>query len=207
VARKPTEKEMFDYLDEHLPYMLKMLRYTFGQIKKDQWYLDWNAYFESFAVNARNLVEFLTNGDKGNMKATYFILGGFHRAKNESNKNNITNLMKALDEQVFHLGSGRPREQSLKFGREAVGRVYPWIEKYMKEFVDALPKDGEGKNKFNAEKAEVGPEAPECSEGESSGLTQGPTQAASPVPITLEQRTETTSAPPVHIVEVFRTKV
>jgi hypothetical protein len=40
------------YLKEHLPYMLKMVRYTFAQMNQLQHYLTWNAHFESFAVNA-----------------------------------------------------------------------------------------------------------------------------------------------------------
>jgi len=51
------------YLQEHLPYELKMLRYTYGQLLQKQHCLSWNAHFESFAVHARNLVNFLTNGD------------------------------------------------------------------------------------------------------------------------------------------------
>jgi hypothetical protein len=46
-----------DYLEEHLPYMMKMLRYTHGQMLQKQHYLCWNAHFESFAVHARNLVK------------------------------------------------------------------------------------------------------------------------------------------------------
>jgi hypothetical protein len=62
-----------DYLDEHLPYTLKMLRYTHGQMLQQQHYLSWNAHFESFAVHARNLVNFLTSNDKSNFEAKDFV--------------------------------------------------------------------------------------------------------------------------------------
>jgi hypothetical protein len=43
------EPQQRDYLDEHLPYMLKMLRYTSRHMLQEQHYLSWNAHFESFA--------------------------------------------------------------------------------------------------------------------------------------------------------------
>ena len=64
-----------DYLKEHLPYMLKMLRYTFSRMQDEPNYLSWNAHFESFAIHARNLVNFLTNADKNNLKAGEFVKG------------------------------------------------------------------------------------------------------------------------------------
>jgi hypothetical protein len=64
-----------EYLEEHIPYMVKMLRYTYGQMQQEQHYLTWNAHFESFAIHARNLVNLLTNNDTGNMKAHNFING------------------------------------------------------------------------------------------------------------------------------------
>jgi len=65
--------EQRDYLQEHLPYMLKMLRYTYGQMLQEQHYLSWNAHFESFSIHARNLTRFLSNKDRGNFKAAEFV--------------------------------------------------------------------------------------------------------------------------------------
>src|SRR5690348_6320725 len=100
-----------DYLDEHIPYMLKMLRYTDGQMLQEQHYLSWNAHFESFAVHARNLVNFLANKDTGNFKAHEFV------PDFKARTSDIGGLMSKLDQQVFHLAKARPRDVVGKFNR------------------------------------------------------------------------------------------
>jgi hypothetical protein len=117
-----TEQQKHDYLDEHLPYMLKMLRYTYGQMLQRQHYLSWNAHFESFAVHARNLVNLLTNGDKGNIKAKDFAENFRARIGDASG------AMSKLDQQVFHLAKERPKNAVDKFNTEHAKAVYDWIE-------------------------------------------------------------------------------
>jgi len=101
--------QKFDYLDEHLPYMLGTLRYNLGKLDHPQHFRDWNAYIESFAVNARNLVQFLDNADTGNFKASDFIEGFRIR------KGDIQGPLAKLRDQVFHLGKTRPRDADGKF--------------------------------------------------------------------------------------------
>jgi hypothetical protein len=93
------DQQQRDYLVEHLPYMLKMLRYTHGQMLQQQHYLSWNAHFESFAVHARNLVSFLKNTDTGNLKASEFVQGYKARI------GDAQGAMAKLRDQVFHLGN------------------------------------------------------------------------------------------------------
>src|SRR3981081_1240019 len=100
------DQQKRNYLDEHLPYMLKMLRYTYGQMLQKQHYLSWNAHFESFAVHARNLVNFLTNNDTGNFKAKDLVPA--YRARISDNQG----AMVLLREPVFHLAKRRPRRVS-----------------------------------------------------------------------------------------------
>ena len=50
-----------DYLEEHLPYELLMLRHTHSTLLQTQDVLNWNAFFECFVVHARNLYNFLRN--------------------------------------------------------------------------------------------------------------------------------------------------
>src|ERR1700681_1670057 len=107
-----SEQQEHDYLDEHLPYMLKMLRYDYGQILQSQHYLSWNAHFESFAVHVRNLVNFLTNNDTGNFKASEFM------QEFKARKGDISGPITKLDQQVFHLHKARPREVIGKFNTE-----------------------------------------------------------------------------------------
>jgi hypothetical protein len=141
-----TKKEKFDYLDEHLPYMLGSTRYDFEKLTQPLFFRDWNASFQSFSVNARNLVEFLTNGDKGNFKASDFTEGFRCR------KGDIQGPMRKLDEQVFHLGKSRPRDGTGKFNLAAAKEVLDWIEQGMTEFIQKLAtKDREA---WNAKKAD-----------------------------------------------------
>src|SRR3981189_2884944 len=111
------DQQKRDYLDEHLPYMLKMLRYTYGQMLQKQHYLSWNAHFESFAVHARNLVKFLTNSDARNFKAHKFVQDYKARV------GDIQGAMAKLEQQVFHLGKNRPPTFVGKFNTEHAQEV------------------------------------------------------------------------------------
>ena len=126
------DQQKRDYLDEHLPYMLKMLRCTYGQMLQKQHYLSWNAHFESFAVHARNLVKFLANSDDHNFKAHHFSQG--YRAR----VGDIQGAMKKLEQQVFHLGKKRPRNFVGKFNTEHAQEVRDWIEKNFNIFLGKL---------------------------------------------------------------------
>ena len=160
------DQDQRNYLDEHLPYMLKMLRYTYGQMLQRQHYLSWNAHFESFAVHARNLVKFLTNGDTGNFQATKFVRGGY-RARNDD----IRSAMKKLESQVFHLAQNRPREAIGKFSTEPdAKKVHDWIESNFAEFLSKL---GDVRKLFNDKKADP-------AKDEGVYMTLGPTGPGAP---------------------------
>jgi hypothetical protein len=51
-------EKLIKHLRESLPYELRMLRHTHRQLSHEQNQLDWNAFLESFAIHARNLMEF-----------------------------------------------------------------------------------------------------------------------------------------------------
>jgi hypothetical protein len=127
--------EQCDYLQEHLPYMLKMLRYTYGQMLQEQHYLSWNAHFESFAIHARNLTRFLSNKDKGNFKAAEFIKDYKARIGDESGP------MSRLQAQVFHLAKQRPKDVVAKFDTEDAKAVKDWIEKNFDDFLSKLSRE------------------------------------------------------------------
>jgi hypothetical protein len=145
------DRQKRDYLDEHLPYMMKMLRYTHGQMLQKQHYLSWNAHFESFAVHARNLVRFLTNSDAGNFKAYQFVPD--YRAR----IGDIQGAMAKLDHQVFHLGKNRPRTFVGKFNTEHAQKVRDWIEENFDDFVNKL---GKLKPLFDDRKADPAKDKP-----------------------------------------------
>ena len=143
------DQQMRDYLDEHLPYMLKMLRYTYGQMLQGQHYLSWNAHFELFAVHARNLVNFLTNSDTGNFKAHEFVRDF------KARKGDIDGPMRKLEQQVFHLAKARPKDAVGKFNSEHAGRVGEWVEENFEDFLSKLSKlSPERRALFNNEKAD-----------------------------------------------------
>jgi len=56
-----TDVAKMEYMEEHIPYELLMLRHTYQQMKSSNNQLDWNAFFESFCLHARNLYKFLRN--------------------------------------------------------------------------------------------------------------------------------------------------
>jgi hypothetical protein len=141
-----TQQQKFDYLDEHLPFMLGQLRYDFAKINEVQYFRDWNSYFQSYSVNARNLVQFLDNADKGNFKATDFVVGFRHR------KGEIQGALQRLRDQVFHLGKGRPRDKNLKFDSNFAAEVFAWIQDGMQDFTERLSPDD--RKAWNAQKAD-----------------------------------------------------
>lgn len=124
-----------DYLQEHLPYMLKMLRYTYGQMLQAQHYLSWNAHFESFSIHARNLTRFLSNNDKGNAKAAEFVKDYKARI------GDVSGPMSRLQNQVFHLAKQRPKDVVAKFDTEDAKAVSGWIEDNFKDFLSKLPRE------------------------------------------------------------------
>ncbi|HTC04125.1 MAG TPA: hypothetical protein VK749_12050 [Xanthobacteraceae bacterium] len=125
------EQQKCNYLTEHLPYMLKMLRYTYQQMLQEQHYLSWNAHFESFGVHARGLVGFLTNTDKGNMQAKDFNVDPARIGDNAG-------LMTKLREQIFHLAKKRPTNLIAKFDTSNAKSILDWIEKNFVEFLAKL---------------------------------------------------------------------
>jgi len=194
VVQMTRKKEIFDYLDEHLPYMLGSVRYDFNKLTQVLFFRDWNASFQSFSVNARNLVEFLTNADKGNFKAGDFVEGFRLR------KGNIQGPMRELDQQVFHLGKSRPRDSHGKFDTSAAKQIFDWIEVGMNEFLEKLSPDD--RNVWNAKKADP-------KYDDRGFLSTGPTGPASPpsASSSIGMSTHTSSLPPeLKIVEMLGDK-
>ena len=139
------DRQKNDYLDEHLPYMLKMLRYTHEQMCQRQHYLSWNAHFELFAVHARNLMNFLSNNDKKNLQARDFVTGGF-----KARTKDVGRLLQKLEQQVFHLAENRPKDTIGKFNTDHADRVRKWIEQNFAAFLAA----SELRAAFNEKKAD-----------------------------------------------------
>jgi hypothetical protein len=128
-----TENQKTAYLEDHLPYEILMLRYTFQKIMAFQSQLDWNAYYESFVLHARNLYLFLTNGDGSNAKASDFIAGFKAQKTNET-----ISAFQRLGTQVFHLGPARPSDELQKVAIVQATVVNNWLDQNFSSFIDGL---------------------------------------------------------------------
>jgi hypothetical protein len=97
--------EKAELIRQHPPYELDMLNITLERITRvtptttHSAIPEWNAYFESFAVHARNLRDFLTNdGDSRNFQAKDFV--DRYRA---SDKNKTSGMFQDLDSPPWQL--------------------------------------------------------------------------------------------------------
>lgn len=124
-----------DYLTEHLPYILQMLRFTHNYLMTHSDGLKWNAYYEAFAVSARNLDRFLSNSDGNNFKAREFV--NSHQ-KNKTRKLAAEGIFSRIGNQVFHFGKKRPTGTVGKVNSHEIDTVYKWLEAEIVKFFDAL---------------------------------------------------------------------
>jgi hypothetical protein len=131
-----TSEKKWEHLNDHLPYELLMLRYTYQQLHKQQLQLNWNVYLETLAVHARNLYYFLTSKAK-NLKANDFDTEYKHKGHLT-----LTGTMQKLQSQVLHLGKERSSDPEKKTNTDHADRLYQWIEKEMSRFLASLsPED------------------------------------------------------------------
>jgi hypothetical protein len=123
-----------NYLVEHLPYMLKMVRHSHLRMHDSRiHYLDRNAFIESFTANARTLIQFLSNDDKANIKAADFI-EGFRSEIDEVTRR----FIQLSRHQTFHLGKNRPTETRGKINISDSPAIKNWIEKEFDKLVACL---------------------------------------------------------------------
>jgi hypothetical protein len=129
-------KEQVECLEEHLPYEVLMLRYTFGKLATPDPMI-WNAMSESFAVHARSLYHFLTNRtdhlDRDHI-AKHFA---DYTAQDPNEK--IWDTLKRIQWQILHLGRQRTIVDREKFKTGSAEEVLRWIEPRILEFKKALP--------------------------------------------------------------------
>jgi hypothetical protein len=148
------EAQKRQWLGEHLPYELMMVRYSIEQLRDPvTFWLDWNAYHASFAVSACNLAAFLTNKEGGNNFRAHDFVTGFR-----SRKEDLAKTFERLEPQVFHLGKARPSDQG-KFTLKDAEDVSQWIETEIAKFIGELRDLGQYWNAERA-KSEVRPKGP-----------------------------------------------
>jgi hypothetical protein len=177
VNMQPTEEEeqKIKWLDEHLPYELKMARYSFQQMQVPAiFYLDWNSYQSAFAVSACNLAAFLTNQEKKNLQACDFVEGF------RSRKGDLAGIFAKLEPQVFHLGIARPTDHG-KFVLLEAKQALDWIEAEMEHFISKL---GSWRKHWNQSRSvpEARPAGPRLN---FTGLEQQTSSSADPIFVTV----------------------
>ena len=141
----PNEKK--EMLEDHLPYELMMLKFTFAKMSEAREQLDYNAYYEAFVVHARNLYWFLTNDDKSNAHACEFVLGF------KASKTNATiSTFQDLHRQVLHIGKGRKTNREQKVQYDEAKDVFDWIILNSDVFIGRL--DSTDLANFRSDRAE-----------------------------------------------------
>jgi hypothetical protein len=130
--------QKIEHLGDHLPYEVLMLRHSYQRTLEDRHALDWNAFYEAFAVHARNLFDFLMNrGGSNNFSARDF--SACFAARKDDAVERLIN--QNLNWQVFHFGKQRKSEEDEKVGKEQRKAVFEWIEENFNVFAEALDRD------------------------------------------------------------------
>ena len=103
VRPNDTAEKEAKFLGEHLPYEFMMLRYCLLRIHNAE-QLDYNAFYEAFAVHVRNVLRFLRDkADGGFRRRRFNPQSAVGKAPIE-----IATISAPLTEQVLHIGMGRP---------------------------------------------------------------------------------------------------
>jgi hypothetical protein len=126
--------ELAEWMKEHLSYEMLMLQHTHRKLSQIEDQLDWNTYYESFAVHARNLYRFLTNEE--DVQAAHFVKGYKAGKTHET-----VSAFQRLPLQVFHMSLHRPptgSRRGAKVDADARDAVLSWIENQMNDFIGKL---------------------------------------------------------------------
>jgi hypothetical protein len=122
------------HLGDHLPYELLVFRHAYERTLEDRYQLDWNAYYESFALHARILFGFLMNEvGTNNFKAEDFV---HFKGSTDAKVRRLIN--QNLHWQVFHFGKQRKSETEEKVGSEDRQTIFDWVQNNFAEFEKAL---------------------------------------------------------------------
>jgi len=131
-----SDPEKCDFLAEHLLYELLMLRFAHAQILKPQGQLTWNALYESFAVHARILFDFLTNdAHSENMQAS-----DYNSAFEAKDPGAVRGVKNSLNPHVLHLAKIR-KEADRKPHIDRLKKLYVWLDENLIRFGHELPQN------------------------------------------------------------------
>jgi hypothetical protein len=136
-----SKQQKIEHLGDHLPYEVLMLRYTHSRMNSPRYPLAWNAFYEAFAVHARNLLDFLENkAGSSNFQASHFS-DTFEVKEDKENKEIGRVVRQEMNWQVFHFVKSRSSKQSEKVDLEKVNRVHKWVMDNFSRFILELNAD------------------------------------------------------------------
>jgi hypothetical protein len=135
-----TQEQKIEHLGDHLPYEVLMLRHTHNRMNSRIYPLDWNAFYEAFAVHARILLDFLENNSKSN--GSNFNASDFSAAFKARRDTEIARIVRQeMNCQVLHFGKNRKSEPSAKVDLEKVNKVHAWVMDNFARFISQLDAD------------------------------------------------------------------
>ena len=104
-----SQEQKIEHLSHHLPYEVLMLRHAHSRMNSPGYPLDWNAYYEAFALHARVLLDFLENKSDGrNFRKSDF--SDTFKAETDQEIQRI--VRQEMNCQVLHFGKSRKSEPS-----------------------------------------------------------------------------------------------
>jgi hypothetical protein len=132
------QKTQDAFVQHHLPYELWMMRESLAAARKGApTQFQHNLHVEGFAVHARNLIEFLKNGDGCGFNPADFTTEAF-----SVNRKFIRDtLVTMINEQISHLTSDRTENKNEKFDEPHWQETANAIEQEFKRWTDNLSSD------------------------------------------------------------------
>src|SRR5438093_2345849 len=126
------------FVQHHLPYELWMMRESLAAARRGApTRFMQNLQVEGFAMHARNLIEFLKNGDTCGFNAADFTTDTF----SVNRKFMLSTLVDMINEQISHLTSDRTENQKEKFDEPEWLETADSIEKEFKRWTTSLSID------------------------------------------------------------------
>jgi len=135
-----TEAEKIAFLQERVGYDLAMLNYTFMRLvtarpSTSEEQLDRNAFLESFAVHARNLVGFLSAKSQADDRNATDYVTDFE----VPDRSRLQGPLLRLEAQIFQLTAPRMTAPEERFTADDARELYTWIVPAILKFEEKLP--------------------------------------------------------------------
>jgi hypothetical protein len=137
--RKLTDQQISDCFLEHLPYEIDMLRGTLSLLRVGD--INPIAHYsriESFAIHARNLLEFFMRRGECDFDPRIFAIEGYELYSQTQILD--ADLIKKINEQISHLSKDRTRNPNEKLGPTDWETISASLEAEIERFAINLSK-------------------------------------------------------------------